>query len=92
MDLAQRFFGLQPNGRVFTEDAAVAVQQLLRERRDSFHAGQRAREAGPDLARSENATESAGGYDFILHDVFTGALVVCAMLMSRARGAMLVLL
>ena len=63
VDLAQRFFGLHLNGRVFTEDAAVAVQQLRHERRGAIDTKQHTREAGLDLARAaDEDAASAGGY------------------------------
>lgn len=93
MDLAQHYFGLQLKGRVFREDAAVAVQQLLHERQHPLNAEQHAREAAPDLRAADGrAMDPAEGYDFILHDVFTGAHIVCVMLVSRVRLPMLTLL
>ena len=53
VEIAKQLFGLQLHGRILTKDAAVAVKELLHERR---------------------GTEQ---YDYVLHDVFSGAPQMC---------------
>ena len=75
VELARRFFDLKLGGRIFAMDAAVAVQQLLRERQDAVDAEQDTRAIASDPPRRSVGVVpmASAGYDYILHDIFSGA-------------------